>query len=170
MGKFMKFKRSIACIVALFVGSSCVPRSYSDSKLESSTRVADGLQSGTVIPNNNSVDSEYVRFGFDLRTLRAGVMADDVMAETINGVGNITSKFRLKSSESLDAGMKWIGGRFAEIGAGVFRSADGMRQFRIDQNSLMGRHAPGVPHVHFETYALGANKPTANNHVVVDEK
>ncbi len=166
----MKSRSAVACVIALFVASACVQRSYSSSELESGPGIAERPQSGTELPNVDYVESEYVRFGFDLRTLRAGVVADDVMAETISGIGNITSKFRLKSSESLDAGMKWIGGKFTEIGKGVFRSSDGMRQFRIDQNSLMGRHAPGVPHVHFETYAPAANKPTANNHVVVDEK
>ncbi len=113
---------------------------------------------------------EHFKFGFDLRTIRSGIAADDVIAETLNSKGNVTSKYRLKASDSLDAGMRWIGSEFSEIGTGVFRSSDTMRQFRIDQNSLTGKHAPGLPHVHFETYEPGANKPTTNNHVLVDEK
>lgn len=49
--------------------------------------------------------------------------------------------------------------------SGVFRSADGLRQFRIDDRSLLGKRAPGVPHGHLEIYAPGAVRPTTNNHV-----
>ncbi len=34
--------------------------------------------------------------------------------------------------------------RYREIGDGVFRSADALRQFRIDSNSIAGNHAPNV--------------------------
>lgn len=49
--------------------------------------------------------------------------------------------------------------------AGVYRSVDGTRQFRVDEGSLTGSHAPGVPHVHLETYAPGARVPSVNNHI-----
>jgi len=90
---------------------------------------------------------------------------DDVIEETLKGTGNITSKNTLGADEALEAGEKFLGPGYKEIGNGVFRSADGTRQFRIDNNSLAGNHPPGVPHVHFETYAPGARKPTTNNHV-----
>ena len=51
-----------------------------------------------------------------------------------------------------------------------FLHVDGTMQFRIDDGSLAGSHAPHVPHVHLETYAAGANKPTVNNHIPFTEE
>jgi len=93
---------------------------------------------------------------------------DSVIAETLAGKGNITSKFTLSADEALSAGEDFVGSGYSEIGkpgSGVFRSSDGLRQFRMDANSLNGAHAPNVPHIHFETYAPGAKFPTVNNHV-----
>ncbi len=93
---------------------------------------------------------------------------DNVIAETLAGKGNITSSVKLSTDELLNAGEQFLGNGYKEIGksgSGVFRSADDLRQFRIDDNSLLGNHAPGVPHGHLETYAPGATKPTVNNHI-----
>ncbi len=67
----------------------------------------------------------------------------------------------------LSAGEKFVGPGYTEIGkpgSGVFRSADGLRQFRMDSNSLMGLHRPNVPHIHFETLD-SAGEVVGNNHV-----
>jgi hypothetical protein len=52
-------------------------------------------------------------------------------------------------------------------GSGVFRSADGTRQFWIDNGSITGAHSPGVPHVHLETIAPGSKVPVVNNHIPI---
>ena len=91
-----------------------------------------------------------------------------VISETLNGHGNLTSAHRLSASDLLSAGQHFLGSNYREIGkpgSGVFRSADGRRQFRIDGNSLTGSHAPGIPHGHLETYFPGSNRPAANNHI-----
>lgn len=93
---------------------------------------------------------------------------DGVIAETLAGKGNITSATKLSSDDLLKAGEKFLGSGYKEIGkpgSGVFRSADGTRQFRIDNGSLTGGHKPGVPHGHLEVYRPGAAKPTVNNHI-----
>jgi hypothetical protein len=93
---------------------------------------------------------------------------DAVIAETFASKGNITSTIKLSADDLLEAGQKFLGSGYKEIGkpgSGVFRSADGTRQFRIDNSSISGNHAPGVSHGHFELYELGATKPTVNNHV-----
>lgn len=94
--------------------------------------------------------------------------ADAVIAETLAGKGNITSQYTLIADELLNAGMDFLGEGYKEIGkagSGVFRSLDGLRQFRIDKNSLLGNHEPGIPHGHLEVYAPGAKKFTTNNHI-----
>jgi RHS repeat-associated protein len=91
-----------------------------------------------------------------------------VIAETLSGKGNFTSNSTVSAAEGLDAGGKFLGEGYTELGkpgSGVFRSADGLRGFRIDPNSLSGSHAPNVPHMHFELYQPGAAKPYVNNHV-----
>ncbi len=100
---------------------------------------------------------------------RTSSVVDDVLAETAGATQrNLTSSYTLSADEALTAGQRWVGEGYTELGkpgSGVFRSADGLRQFRMDSNSLMGNHAPGVPHVHLETYAPGARVPTVNNHI-----
>jgi len=81
--------------------------------------------------------------------------------------GNITSAYSLTAAEALELAEAWLGPGARELGrpgSGVFRSADGLFQFRMDPNSLLGRHPPNVPHVHFEQFdALG--NLFSNNHV-----
>jgi RHS repeat-associated protein len=101
----------------------------------------------------------------------AGLSAgDQVIAETFAalGKGNITSNITLTAEEALAAGQKFLGPGYKEIGkpgSGVFRSKDGLRQFRMDSNSLKGTHSPFLPHVHFEIYPAGGQFPLVNNHV-----
>jgi RHS repeat-associated protein len=94
---------------------------------------------------------------------------DHVIAETAAGRGNLTSKFTLTADEALDAGQRWLGSNYSELGkagSGVFRSADGLRQFRMDASSISGQHAPGVPHVHLELFGVaGSKRPIVNNHI-----
>lgn len=96
---------------------------------------------------------------------------DNVLQETAQRSGDVTSAHKLSQTDALDAGMRFLGPGYREIGkpgSGVFRSADGLRQFRIDDGSLAGTHPPGVPHVHFEMYATPGNRiPVVNNHVPV---
>ncbi len=155
----------------LVLMSSCVQPSHEAATASAPIAANTVAQPPTVV--TPSGERPYVQFGFDTRLLKPGHKIDDVLAETLAAKGNITSKFTLSNSESLDAGMKWVGEPFKEIGnygSGVFRSSDGLRQFRIDKNSLAGAHAPGVVHVHYETYAVGANHFSANNHVRIEEK
>lgn len=93
---------------------------------------------------------------------------DAVIAETLAGKGNPTSTTTLSADDLLNAGIKFLGPGYKQIGkpnSGVFRSADGTRQFRIDNGSLTGSHPPGVPHGHLEVYKPGAAKPTVSNHI-----
>ena len=104
-------------------------------------------------------------------TKAAGGTIAKVLQETAQRTGNFTSAHTLSQAEALDAGLAFLGAGYREIGkpgSGVFRSADGLRQFRIDSNFLAGAHAPGISHVHFETYATPTSlRPTVNNHVPV---
>ncbi|UNO41078.1 putative T7SS-secreted protein [Streptomyces sp. MST-110588] len=90
------------------------------------------------------------------------------VAETRAGKGSIVSDHPMPFNEALKAGADFLGEGYRELGKNtwVFRSADGLRQFRIDRDSLAGGHWPHVPHVHFEIYENGqAKKAFVNNHV-----
>ncbi|MCO8123571.1 HINT domain-containing protein [Stieleria sp. TO1_6] len=103
-----------------------------------------------------------------------GSKIDDVISETLGGrqragVRRIDSAHTLTENEALEAGIKFLGPDYREIGqsgSGVYRSADGTRQFRMDNSSLMGDHEPFAPHVHLETFR-GGRQPFVNNHIPI---
>ncbi len=93
---------------------------------------------------------------------------DTVINETLSGKKNFTSSTTLTSDEALAAGLKFLGTGYKEIGksgSGVYHSADGTKEFRIDSGSIDGAHAPGVPHVHFGVKNPETGKYISNNHV-----
>ncbi|MFG1172497.1 VENN motif pre-toxin domain-containing protein [Erwiniaceae bacterium CAU 1747] len=93
---------------------------------------------------------------------------DTVINETLSGKKNFTSSITLSSDEALAAGLKFLGTGYKEIGkpgSGVYHSADGTKEFRIDSGSIGGAHAPGVPHVHFGVKNPTTGKYISNNHV-----
>jgi len=101
-----------------------------------------------------------------------GGKVQEVIDETVGGSGNLTSRHTLSGDEALDAGEQWVRDGYREIGkegSGVFRSADDTRQFRMDDGSLEGAHAPGVPHVHLEEVAPDGRTITTNNHVPFED-
>ncbi|MEE4918438.1 filamentous hemagglutinin N-terminal domain-containing protein [Pseudomonas alliivorans] len=98
----------------------------------------------------------------------AGQRVDQVINETLSGKKNFTSSMTLTTDEALSAGQKYLGPEYREIGkpgSGVFHSADGTKEFRIDSGSISGAHAPGVPHVHFGIKDPVTGKYISNNHV-----
>jgi filamentous hemagglutinin len=93
---------------------------------------------------------------------------DNLIAETMAGKGNLTSKISVTADELLIAGESFLGEGYKEIGklnSGVFRSADGTRQFRIDRGSISGWHAPNVPHGHLQIYPPNGKDFIVNNHI-----
>lgn len=96
---------------------------------------------------------------------------NDILVETIESHGQITSKFTVNQTEALELGQRWMGKDYKEIGkpgSGVFLSADGHRRFRIDNNSVLGNHSPHKPHVHLELVNPITNVVISNNHIVLN--
>jgi RHS repeat-associated protein len=65
---------------------------------------------------------------------------------------DVTSKPRT-IDKALELAIKWLRSGYKEVGqpgCGVFRSADGLRQFRMVTADIMGRHGKIGPHVHLE--------------------
>ncbi|MGW8947217.1 polymorphic toxin-type HINT domain-containing protein, partial [Streptomyces koyangensis] len=95
-----------------------------------------------------------------------------VISETENGTGSIVGKQTVNADQAVNAGLEFVGPGYRELGVnrGVFRSADGLRQFRIDGDSLDGNHWPHFPHVHFQIFARPKDKKSrVNNHVPLIE-
>ncbi len=87
-------------------------------------------------------------------------------ASLTRGLGNITAHSAVGAEAALGSAQKWLGAGATEIAPGVFRSADGLRQFRMTASDLAGAHGAIGPHVHFE--ALDAvGKVTENLHVPI---
>ena len=95
----------------------------------------------------------------------------NVIKETRTSNSNsFTSRYVLTEDEAMNAGVRWLGKGYKEIGnpgSGVYRSADGLRQFRIDKNSLLGNHNPYKPHVHLEKIDLTSGKAFGTNHILI---
>lgn len=80
------------------------------------------------------------------------------------GLGNLTHGGGISADTALEAGVKWVGEGYREVAPGVFRSGDGLRQFRMMTEDLVGAHGNIGPHVHFESLnPLG--RVIENNHV-----
>lgn len=99
---------------------------------------------------------------------------DAVLDESAKGTGNFGSVNKLTPDEALTAGERWVGPGYKEMGGsgtGVFRSADGTKQFRIDEASITGAHGDIGPHVHFENVdpmRRGKDAIMSNNHVPLE--
>jgi hypothetical protein len=62
---------------------------------------------------------------------------------------------------------RWLGKGYKEIASGVFRSADGRRQFRMRTSDLLDPRQG--PHVHFESIGLDGRTRLENSHVLLSD-
>ncbi len=98
-------------------------------------------------------------------------MKDPELAKDVtNKLKNPTSKIHLTEDEAIDLAKKWLGEGSKELRerTGVYRSLDGTKQFRMDNNSLDGKHAPYETHIHLETIGPDG-KPIFNNHIIYNK-
>lgn len=68
----------------------------------------------------------------------------------MRGLGNIGSHGVVDAGTALSAAQRWLGVGYKEIAPGVFRSSDGLRQFRMTNADLLPTHGSIGSHVHFE--------------------
>jgi filamentous hemagglutinin len=84
---------------------------------------------------------------------------------------NFTSEHIIDANDALDTGHEYLGPGYRQLGkpdSGVFRSADNLRRFRIDNGSIQGTHEPNVPHVHLERLdPVNPKRVLSNNHVPI---
>jgi len=84
------------------------------------------------------------------------------------GLGNISGG-KATVEQALRAAEKWLGEGYKEIAPGVYRSADGTRQFRmVDPADLSPRHGPS--HVHFEAINPKTGKVIENAPIEIIKK
>ncbi len=87
-------------------------------------------------------------------------------ASTVKGFGNIGSHGPVSPATALAGAEKFLGAGYKEIAPGIFRSADGLRQFRMTPRDLLPTHGNIGPHVHFEALDK-AGKVIENLHLPV---
>ncbi len=85
-----------------------------------------------------------------------------------NGFGNIRGG-EMTVAEALSTAEKWQGQGYKEIAPGVFRSADGARQFRMTDADILFQGSGG-PHVHFESIDPGGRTILENSRVYPKDK
>lgn len=77
--------------------------------------------------------------------------------------------FARTAERALEMGTRVLGEGYQEIAPSVFRSADGLKQFRMTNADLIPTHPLNgafTPHVHFEFYSpSNFNVPYVNYHV-----
>lgn len=75
-----------------------------------------------------------------------------------------------KAKKGLEIAERFLGAGYREIDNGVFRSADGLRQFRMTDGDILGRHGDIGPHFNFEVYdASNLRKPITNYHMPISD-
>jgi hypothetical protein len=75
----------------------------------------------------------------------ARVIGETLGKKAAKDIDNFTSAQKLSSSELLEAGEQFLGKNYKELDSGVFRSADDLRGFRIDNSSVLGKHGEMGP-------------------------
>jgi RHS repeat-associated protein len=65
----------------------------------------------------------------------------------------------------LEGATEWLGEGYTQIAPGIYRSSDGLRQFRMRDSDILGFHGGRGPHVHFET--IGADGEVRTEHVPI---
>jgi RHS repeat-associated protein len=80
------------------------------------------------------------------------------------GVRNVAGG-TLTAERALVQGEKWVGAGYKEIAPGVYRSADGLRQFRMTTSDLVDPRQG--PHVHFESISPDGRTIIENSHVKI---
>jgi len=145
-----------------------------------------GLEIGGLIPGFREiadginaviygVSGEYGNAGLSLGAMIPFAGWGATGAKATKRTLQLTSKART-AEQALDLGTRILKEGYAEIAPGVFRSADGLRQFRMTDSDLIPLYnlnrAP-IPHVHFQFYSPKQSKGTicelscANNKSVV---
>jgi hypothetical protein len=107
----------------------------------------DPLASGSLLAARGvprSLGAAAARGGTLTRNVQGGVAAAD---DALRGAG------------------KWLGEGYTEIAPGVFRSKDGLRQFRMTASDLADPKLG--PHVHFEAIAPDGRTIIENSHVLL---
>ena len=80
------------------------------------------------------------------------------------GLGDLAAG-SISNEDVAGAAERWLGDGYEEIAPGVYRSADGARQFRMTESDLGATN----PHVHFESVSPDGRTIIENAHVYLDE-
>ncbi|MBK8846775.1 MAG: hypothetical protein IPO27_09635 [Bacteroidetes bacterium] len=68
----------------------------------------------------------------------------------------LTSKART-AEKGLEIGGRFLKNGYSEIAPGVFRSSDNLRQFRMTDADILGKHGNIGPHFNFEILDASGN-------------
>jgi hypothetical protein len=109
------------------------------------------------------------RFGVELVPLFVGIGTPLVSGPptAVRGLGNIGSHGPIDPATALAGAEKFLGAGYKEIYPGIYRSADGLRQFRMTARDLLPTHGNIGPHVHFEIPNPSGGPPLENLHLPI---
>jgi RHS repeat-associated protein len=135
------------------------------------------------LPDGKPIDANYLsqvsdKNVWDLANLLAGQQYDQTMDSAMNslaaalslmpgggkGFGSVDGE-STSTENVLKQAEDWLGPNYKEIDPGVYRSADGMRQFRMTTSDLTDPRQG--PHVHFESIGPDGRVIQENSHVKI---
>jgi hypothetical protein len=108
----------------------------------------------------SEVAAAFMAFGLGAAVTIVQEFAGSAGAAAARGMGNVSGG-ETTAETALENAERWLGPNYREIAPGVFRSADGLRQFRMTTSDL----THGTPHVHFESIGCNGKTITENSHV-----
>jgi hypothetical protein len=97
-----------------------------------------------------------------------GVLVHNCGRKAARGARTVTRNVQggvAAADDALRGAEKWLGEGYKEIAPGVFRSKDGLRQFRMTASDLTDPKLG--PHVHFEAIAPDGRTIIENSHVLL---
>ncbi len=118
--------------------------------------ISRGLQSVGVKPGTAGTIAGLTEVGIAGVPIGIVGKAGAIAAKGTRGLVNVTSGSRTIDS-AITTAEKWLKPGYSELGnpgSGVYRSADGLRQFRMSATDISGSHGKIGPHVHFEKFDL----------------
>jgi len=111
-----------------------------------------------------------------------GASDDEIFSELVllgsvgvirGGAVKLTDGMKMPVNYALDAASEFLGNGYRDMGNGRFVSADGLRQVRMGDGDILGRHGGG-PHINFEELRINqqTGRPviTRNIHVYLEDR
>jgi RHS repeat-associated protein len=124
-------------------------------------QVSEGFMSGVTDGISDLLDQRDSRANRNTAAFAIGAGIGAVAAALLPGPGKVKALQLVTKSRTANRGLaiaeRFLGKGYTEIASGVYRSADGSRQFRMTTSDILGTHGKIGPHYNFEILNSSGN-------------